>query len=60
MTVLRLAHIDIEGMTLDSKVKQITAWIGNQWSQCLYNGIISLILLCESVETNMARHVLLP
>ncbi|KAH9888288.1 argininosuccinate synthase [Xylariomycetidae sp. FL2044] len=38
-TVLRLAHIDIEGMTTDSKVKQIMAYIGNEWSQCLYNGM---------------------
>ena len=40
-TVLRLAHIDIEGMTVDSKVKQIMAYIGNEWSQCLYNGMCS-------------------
>ncbi|KAH8165681.1 hypothetical protein CIB48_g2554 [Xylaria polymorpha] len=39
LTVLRLAHIDIEGMTVDSKVKQIMSWIGNEWSQCLYNGM---------------------
>lgn len=39
MTVLRLAHVDIEGMTVDSKVKQIMAYIGNEWSQCLYNGM---------------------
>ncbi|KAL1861584.1 hypothetical protein VTK73DRAFT_7044 [Phialemonium thermophilum] len=39
MTVLRLAHIDIEGLTVDSKVKQIMHWIGNEWSQCLYNGM---------------------
>ncbi|KAF4977804.1 hypothetical protein FZEAL_5711 [Fusarium zealandicum] len=39
LTVLRLAHIDIEGMTVDSKVKSIMAWIGNEWSQCLYNGM---------------------
>ena len=32
LTVLRLAHIDIEGMTVDSKFKQIMAWIGNEWS----------------------------
>ncbi|KAF5557982.1 Argininosuccinate synthase [Fusarium mexicanum] len=37
-TVLRLAHIDLEGMTVDSRVRSIMAWIGNQWSQCLYNG----------------------
>ena len=41
MTVLRLAHVDIEGMTLDSKVKQIMAYIGNEWSQCLYNGMMN-------------------
>ncbi|KAF2430530.1 argininosuccinate synthase [Tothia fuscella] len=39
LTVLRLAHVDIEGITLDSKVKQIMHWIGNEWSQCLYNGM---------------------
>ncbi|KAK4137190.1 argininosuccinate synthase [Trichocladium antarcticum] len=39
LTVLRLAHVDIEGMTVDSKVKSIMAWIGNEWSQCLYNGM---------------------
>ncbi|KAH6603671.1 hypothetical protein Trco_008446 [Trichoderma cornu-damae] len=39
LTVLRLAHIDIEGMTVDSKVKSIMSWIGNEWSQCLYNGM---------------------
>ncbi|KAB5578435.1 argininosuccinate synthase [Coniochaeta sp. 2T2.1] len=39
LTVLRLAHIDIEGMTVDSKVRQIMNWIGNEWSQCLYNGM---------------------
>ncbi|KAI8626767.1 argininosuccinate synthase [Xylariaceae sp. FL1651] len=32
LTVLRLANIDIEGMTVDSKVKQIMAWIENEWS----------------------------
>ncbi len=37
-TVLRLAHVDIEGMTVDSKVRQIMSYIGNEWSQCLYNG----------------------
>jgi len=24
---------------VDSKVKSIMSWIGDQWSQCLYNGI---------------------
>ncbi|UKZ60419.1 uncharacterized protein TrAtP1_001699 [Trichoderma atroviride] len=38
-TVLRLAHVDLEGMTVDSKVRGIMAWIGNEWSQCLYNGM---------------------
>ncbi|KAI0454743.1 argininosuccinate synthase [Xylaria acuta] len=39
LTVLREAHLDIEGITLDSKVKSILAWVGNEWSQCLYNGM---------------------
>lgn len=38
-TVLRLAHIDLEGITVDSKVRGIMSWIGNEWSQCLYNGM---------------------
>ncbi|KAL7942261.1 argininosuccinate synthase [Trichoderma barbatum] len=38
-TVLRLAHVDLEGMTVDSKVRGIMSWIGNEWSQCLYNGM---------------------
>ncbi|PON21800.1 argininosuccinate synthase [Trichoderma gamsii] len=38
-TVLRLAHVDLEGMTVDSKVRAIMSWIGNEWSQCLYNGM---------------------
>lgn len=29
-------------MTVDSKVRGIMSWIGNEWSQCLYNGISSL------------------
>ncbi|KAI8947340.1 hypothetical protein F4801DRAFT_561127 [Xylaria longipes] len=37
MTFLRLAHIDIEGITQDAKVKEVMAYIGNQWSACLYN-----------------------
>ncbi|ATY60481.1 argininosuccinate synthase [Cordyceps militaris] len=32
-TVLRLAHVDLEGMTVDSKVRGIMSWIGNEWSQ---------------------------
>lgn len=26
-------------MTVDSKVRSIMSWIGNEWSQCLYNGM---------------------
>ncbi|KAM4060117.1 arginosuccinate synthase domain-containing protein [Hirsutella rhossiliensis] len=39
MSVLRLAHIDLEGLVLDSKVKSICSYISNEWSQCLYNGM---------------------
>jgi len=52
LTVLRLAHIDIEGMTVDSKVKQIMAWIGNEWSQCLYNGMY-FSPECELLENSI-------
>lgn len=41
MTVLRLAHLDLEGLVLDSKVKNICSYISNEWSQCLYNGMYS-------------------
>ncbi|KAH6687455.1 argininosuccinate synthase [Plectosphaerella plurivora] len=39
LTVCHLAHGDLEGMTLDSKVRSIMKYIGDQWSQCLYNGM---------------------
>ncbi|KAI1130591.1 argininosuccinate synthase [Nemania abortiva] len=39
LTVLRLAHVDIEGITQDAKVKEIMAVISNRWSACLYNGL---------------------
>ncbi|KAM0449028.1 hypothetical protein ACHAO4_007984 [Trichoderma viride] len=34
-----ITHVDLEGMTVDSKVRGIMSWIGNEWSQCLYNGM---------------------
>ncbi|VUC28628.1 unnamed protein product [Clonostachys rosea] len=39
LTVLHLAHTDLEGMTLDSKVRSIVSWVGNEWAQALYNGM---------------------
>ncbi|KAI1820029.1 argininosuccinate synthase [Xylaria intraflava] len=39
LTVLRLAHIDIEGMVLDVNVKRVLAYLGTSWSECLYNGV---------------------
>lgn len=36
-------------MTVDSKVRGIMAWIGNEWSQCLYNGMSSFHSLGDPV-----------
>jgi len=38
-TILRAAHIDLEGLTLDRQVRQLRdQFITPQWSQLLYNG----------------------
>lgn len=40
LTILRLAHIDIEGLTLDSNVRRIRdQFVTTEWSRCLYNGM---------------------
>ncbi|MCJ1471642.1 hypothetical protein MMC13_000282 [Lambiella insularis] len=39
MTILRLAHLDIEGLTLDSQVRALRdQFVTHNWSTCLYNG----------------------
>ncbi|KAK1486716.1 argininosuccinate synthase [Colletotrichum cuscutae] len=38
MTILRLAHISLEGLVLDGKVRAYRDLLSKQWSECLYNG----------------------
>ncbi|CAG9999476.1 unnamed protein product [Clonostachys byssicola] len=39
-TILRLAHIDLEGLTLDSKVRELRdTFVTTAWSRQLYNGM---------------------
>lgn len=39
LTIARLAHIDLEGLVLDSKVRTLRDRnVTTEWSQCLYNG----------------------
>ncbi|KAF7549685.1 hypothetical protein G7Z17_g6238 [Cylindrodendrum hubeiense] len=40
LTIARLAHIDIEGLVLDSRVRTLRDRnVTTEWSQCLYNGM---------------------
>lgn len=40
MTIARLAHIDIEGLTMDAKVRKIRdQFCTVEWSHALYNGM---------------------
>ncbi|KAM0424751.1 hypothetical protein ACHAPT_010061 [Fusarium lateritium] len=39
LTVLRQAHIDLEGMVLDSKVRSIRDRLSQDWSAAIYNGM---------------------
>ncbi|KAJ0343306.1 hypothetical protein COL922a_000035 [Colletotrichum nupharicola] len=39
MTILRLAHISIEGLVLDGAVRRLRDGLSKQWSELLYNGM---------------------
>ncbi|KAL3302737.1 argininosuccinate synthase [Colletotrichum asianum] len=39
MTILRLAHISIEGLVLDGAVRKLRDNLSKQWSELLYNGM---------------------
>lgn len=39
LTILRQAHIDLEGMVLDSKVRAIRDRLSQDWSAAIYNGM---------------------
>nr|XP_036585055.1 Argininosuccinate synthase [Colletotrichum truncatum]KAF6794823.1 Argininosuccinate synthase [Colletotrichum truncatum] len=39
MTILRLAHVSIEGLVLDGRVRSLRDNLSKQWSELLYNGM---------------------
>ncbi|KAM4058621.1 arginosuccinate synthase domain-containing protein [Hirsutella rhossiliensis] len=39
MSILRLAHISIEGLVLDGRVRSLRDNLSKQWSELLYNGL---------------------
>ncbi|KAF6830232.1 argininosuccinate synthase [Colletotrichum musicola] len=39
MTILRLAHISLEGLVLDGRVRALRDNLSKQWSELLYNGM---------------------
>ncbi|KFA69438.1 hypothetical protein S40285_04638 [Stachybotrys chlorohalonatus IBT 40285] len=40
LTIARLAHVDLEGLVMDSKVRSLRdRFVSYEWSQCLYNGM---------------------
>ncbi|OBS21891.1 hypothetical protein FPOA_08228 [Fusarium poae] len=40
LAIARLAHVDLEGLVLDSKVRKLRdQFVTVEWSQCLYNGM---------------------
>lgn len=40
MTILRLAHLDIEGLVMDGKVRSLRdQFVTHSWSEILYNGL---------------------
>ncbi|KAK5993768.1 Argininosuccinate synthase [Cladobotryum mycophilum] len=39
LTIARLAHIDLEGICLDARVRRIRDGLTMEWSHCLYNGM---------------------
>lgn len=43
LTLARLAHVDLEGLVMDSKVRSLRdRFVSFEWSQCLYNGKLFL------------------
>lgn len=62
LTIARLAHIDLEGLVMDSKVRSPRdRFVTYEWSQCLYNGKLFLCGLFGYASVMLkflARHVL--
>ncbi|EFZ04004.2 Argininosuccinate synthase [Metarhizium robertsii ARSEF 23] len=60
LTIARLAHIDLEGLVMDSKVRSLCdRFVTYEWSQCLHNGKLFLCGLfgyASLVLKFLARH----
>jgi argininosuccinate synthase len=40
MTILRLAHLDAEGLVLDAKVRSLRdCFVTHNWTELVYNGL---------------------
>ena len=53
MTILRLAHLDLEGLVLDTQVRALRdQFVVQNWSYQLYNGIY-FSRECEFVENSI-------
>ena len=38
LSILRQAHLDLEGITMDAKVRSIRDRLSQDWSAAIYNG----------------------
>jgi argininosuccinate synthase len=42
MTILRLAHLDLEGLVMDGQVRSLRdQFVTHKWSELLYNGMVN-------------------
>jgi argininosuccinate synthase len=59
MTILRLAHLDIEGLVMDGRVRSLRdQFVTHNWSEILYNGLcasISQLLIHRSKYSGIPK-----
>jgi argininosuccinate synthase len=48
LTILRQAHLDLEGLVMDSKVRAIRDRLSHDWSTAIYNGELLTHIVCQS------------
>lgn len=62
LTILRQAHLDLEGLVMDSKVRSIRDRLSQDWSAAIYNGQSSpsTVTPCRRIKhpDSSTRHVL--
>lgn len=44
LSILRQAHLDLEGLVMDSKVRVIRDRLSQDWSAAIYNGKLSIYI----------------